>query len=277
MAEAPDEGTTEGGDAERSEGFRRVDEPEKVPREELKFNKVAKQVDIKALKRDVWDQLREAGAAEGSGAAERVTSEVSFQRVITRLDEQVRRAAARPPHPHHPASVSRPCVPRAHGDWACPSYCPQPIPAAVAAARGAAQGGLVRVLLHLPAPPRQREGARAPHERRHGRYHSHSRVSSLARAPPARLFHTHSASMELLSGGGKAPQPAESGARWRTRCACTVQTHSLGRAAGAPNADAALLWHVSLGYNFQVRCDRAVQSDFKRDLRVISSGRAPES
>ena len=74
-------------DEQPKEKFNFVEAPEKVQKVEIGYAKKAKSVDIKGLKKDVWDLLCESG--EGAGATS-LTSEVSFQSVVSKLDEKVR-------------------------------------------------------------------------------------------------------------------------------------------------------------------------------------------
>lgn len=69
-------------------GFEFVAAPTRVAKIDIGYAKRAKQVDIKALKEDVWALLQEEsrGQGKGKGTAPR---EVSFQRVLGRLHERM--------------------------------------------------------------------------------------------------------------------------------------------------------------------------------------------
>ena len=97
-AEAPVEGVAaaaEEGEGGASGPFSMVAAPEMVAKSTIGYAKVAKQVDIKALKSDVWglmcDSSSKAKPAKKAPAqpAPAVTSEVSFQEVLGRLPERV--------------------------------------------------------------------------------------------------------------------------------------------------------------------------------------------
>ena len=74
--------------AEVTEAFELIAQPTRVQKVEIGYAKVAKQVDVGALKRSLWELLAdEPSSAEPS--ARRMTSEASFQEIVARLPEKI--------------------------------------------------------------------------------------------------------------------------------------------------------------------------------------------
>ena len=125
-----------------------VPEPEKVQKQNISYAKKATQVDIKALKKNVWEVLCETSSGTGATC---LSSEVSFQSVVGQLDRKVRQLAwhGLRQRPFSQAACLLPM--RQHcSPW---SVC--------TGAGGQAQGCIARLLLPLPFVPRKREWAPA--------------------------------------------------------------------------------------------------------------------
>lgn len=83
---AADEQPEEAGGA-----FELVSQPSKVAKVDIGYAKVAKQVDISALKRGLWELLAddEDASSSSDAATRRMSSEASFQQIVARLPEKI--------------------------------------------------------------------------------------------------------------------------------------------------------------------------------------------